>query len=281
VTLAETASRDLSRARLVEGHLDALAILAEAGRSAPEGSFGVWAAGGPAVKASDTDGGFRLEGRKPWCSGASVLDRALVTAATSEGDLLFEVDLRDPGVVADEGSWPSVGMAGSDTLEVTLDIEVGREAVVGDVGWYTGRAGFWIGSIGVAACWLGGAIGAVRSLAGRLRDRVPDPHQLAALGAAAARCAALATAVERCAAQVDARPEGPGSLLAREIRQAVEEGCLEVLVDVARAGGADHVSHDAEQSRRLADLPVYVRQHHGGRDAAAYGAELLDSGIFA
>ena len=47
--LADWATRDLSLARLVEGHVDALAILEEAGHEPDSGAtYGVWAARQPA-----------------------------------------------------------------------------------------------------------------------------------------------------------------------------------------------------------------------------------------
>src|SRR5690349_23680957 len=76
--LADLAGEDLSLARLSEGHVDALAILAELGvlASPPAGSrWGVWAAQppGPGLMASRTGGGWRLDGTKQYCSGAHSL----------------------------------------------------------------------------------------------------------------------------------------------------------------------------------------------------------------
>jgi alkylation response protein AidB-like acyl-CoA dehydrogenase len=283
-TLAEIAAVDLSIGRLVEGHVDAIAILAEAGVEGldVEAPLGVWAAGTACVSASAYEGGWALSGLKPWCSGASSIHQALVTAAAPDGARLFIVDVRVPGVRPDPSSWPSVGMRGSDTLDVALDVQVGETAAIAGPGWYTERPGFWFGSVGVAACWLGGAIGAVRSAAGCVRHSHGDPHQLAALGAAAARCDVLAAAIERAGDWIDghsADPARQARTLAFGVRQAVEEGCLAVAADVGRAAGASHLTHDADQARRIADLPVYIRQHHGGRDAATYACALLESGL--
>jgi len=282
--LAEIAAIDLSVARLAEGHADAIAILAEAGVDFPEvmGPLGVWAAGTAAVSASRTGTGWLLRGTKPWCSGALSLRHALVTAAAPDGARLFVVDVAAPGVAPDSTSGPAVGMRDSDTLDVAMEVAVDATAAVCGPEWYTDRPGFWFGSIGVAACWLGGAIGAVRSAAGSVLASSPDPHQLAALGAAAARCDTLAAAIERAGHWIDDHPRDPARrarVVALGIRNAMEEACLAVAADVGRAGGAGHVTHDVEQARRLADLPVYIRQHHGGRDAAAYACALLESGL--
>ena len=93
--LAAVAAEDLSLARLVEGHTDALAILAESGRAprTPGARYGVWAARGGAdnLTLEPVDGGWWLAGRKAFCSGAGLLDRVLVTAAAPDGYRLVDV----------------------------------------------------------------------------------------------------------------------------------------------------------------------------------------------
>ncbi|MDQ1394266.1 MAG: hypothetical protein QOF30_3243 [Acidimicrobiaceae bacterium] len=282
VALAEASAVDLSLGRLVEGHTDAVAILAEAGRMPPVGAvMGVWAARGPGadlVAHADPGGGFRLQGRKPWASGAHLLTHALVTAATPDGDCLFEVPLRGGSVAAVPGTWPAVGMAMSDSADVTVDIVLGADALIGPPGWYVDRPGFWFGSVGVAACWLGGAVGLVRALQADLARRRPDPHQLAHLGAAGARCSSMARDVAWGAARIDATPSDPIRAIrsvALEVRHLVENGCLEVLTHVGRAGGAAPLCHDPAQARRAADLPVYIRQYHAERDDETLGGYLM------
>jgi alkylation response protein AidB-like acyl-CoA dehydrogenase len=283
IALAEISAVDLSTGRLVEGHLDAVAILAEADLPPPDGGLGVWAADPAALAAVKCLGGWRLTGTKRWCSGAAFLSHALVTATTEDGPRLFLVDAQHEGIVPDADSWPAVGMAGSNTLDVRFDVVVETASAVGEPGWYTERAGFWFGSVGVAACWVGGAVGVVRSAAKQLRATTPpDPHRLASLGAAAARCEALAARVEQAAHWIDHHPADPdrrARVIALGVRQAAEEGCLSVGIDAARAGGAHGSTHDPAQARRLADLPVYVRQHHGGSDAAEFGHALLESAL--
>jgi len=282
--LAEISAVDLSLGRLVEGHTDAVAILAGAGREPPPGSvLGVWAArrADMDVTATATATGqeWRLRGAKPWASGAGLLTHALVTAATDKGDCLFEVALDRFGTRPVPGTWPAVGMAQSGSLDVEFDIVVGDDCRLGPPGWYVDRPGFWFGSVGVAACWLGGALGLVRSLASDLAGRRdPDAHQWAHLGAVAARCASMARDVDWAAGLIDADPAGPDRRMrpvAIEVRDLVENGCLDVLAQVGRAGGAGPLCQDPAQARRFADLPVYVRQHHAERDREALGRSLI------
>ena len=115
--LATLASIDLGAARAIEPHLDALAILEQAGSLravANQTTWGVFAAegGGDPLSATHHNGDWRLSGTKPWCSLAGRLDRALVTAHLPEGGRgLFEVDLSAPGIQVAAGSWPSRGLS--------------------------------------------------------------------------------------------------------------------------------------------------------------------------
>ncbi len=55
------------------------------------------------------------------------------------------------------------------------------------------------------------------------------------------------------------------------VRAAVEDAAGEVLRRVGRALGAAPLGHDAVHARAVADLTVYLRQHHAERDLAALG----------
>ena len=159
--LATLGATDLGVARAVEPHLDARAILAQAGMPDRDGrTWGVFAAEGPGVRldAVDDGDGWRLDGTKPWCSLAGVLDAALVTAHLAGGGrALFAVDLHDPGVRLLDQAWASRGLAEIPSTAVAFDDVAATP--VGAPGWYLERPGFWWGGIGVAACWFGGAVG--------------------------------------------------------------------------------------------------------------------------
>lgn len=279
-TLAELGACDLAVARLVEGHLDALAILAEAGAPPPDGLLGVWAADPPSgrIRTDAGDGGWVLRGTKLWCSGAGTLDHALVTAHADDGYRLLCVPLDHGGVSVARDRWQAVGMRGSETFSVTFrDVLLGPDAAIADPGWYLRRRGFWIGGAGVAACWYGGALGALRALRAAVGRRDADPHGAAHLGAADALCAAMWALLEQTADAVDAGLEG-GALRRRawQVRAAVERLAPEVLRHAERGIGAGGLTADPAMARRAADLPIYLRQHHAEADLAALGTDLLD-----
>ncbi|WP_244255972.1 hypothetical protein [Rathayibacter sp. VKM Ac-2760] len=52
----------------------------------------------------------------------------------------------------------------------------------------------------------------------------------------------------------------------------------EILLRAGRALGPAPLALDAEHAKRVADLALYVRQHHAERDDAALGRAVLASG---
>lgn len=276
--LATLGAVDLTIARVVEPHLDALAILDQAGLEPGAGVYGVYAAERPGldpVRATEGPDRIRVSGRKPWCSLAGGLDRALVTAVEGEERRLFDIDLRAPGARAVSGTWVSRGLAAVDSGDLQLD---GVPATpVGEPRWYLARPGFAWGGIGVAACWFGGAVGLARALLRSAEHRRPDQLALAAIGEAdrllwAAR-AVLADAAER----ID-RGEAAGAtgaLLADRVRGVVAGTAERLLALVGQSLGPAPLTFDEEHARRVADLTVYLRQHHAGRDDARAGAAVL------
>jgi alkylation response protein AidB-like acyl-CoA dehydrogenase len=273
---------DLSVARLVEGHLDALAILDEAGVVPADGddTYGVWAARSSEnpTQAERRGGDWVVTGTKPFCSGASFLDRALITAATPDGYRLFDIDLRRHHRMVESGSWQAVGMAGSDSQTFLFDdVCVPAEQAVGEPGFYLERPGFWFGASGVSACWVGGAMGLVETLLQAV-DLSTSEHSIAAIARAHSRVTSMQTLLDGEASQIDLDPtdaKGEAKIRALILRQVTHDLCLDVLSLTAEAGGARLLCHDGRQSRRSADLFVYLAQHHGNRDALELAHLLL------
>ena len=280
--LDEVAARDLALGRLVEGHLDALAILREADTKPVDAraTYGVWAARSPryVTEALLTADRWHLWGEKAFCSGSTRLDRALVTAETPGGYRLFDISIAESVIEARSGSWPAVGMADSisETLVFRSPPLAGRFAI-GPPGFYLERPGFWFGAIGVAACWLGGARGLVERVGESLAPSASEA-QLVELGHAVAHVNAMTGLLEWAADAIDADPTDSSSSArnrAMVTRHTVQHAVQQVLGHVAAAGGAGPLCHDAQQARRAADLYVYLAQHHGPQDAALLGREAV------
>ncbi len=274
--LAALAEADLSLVRLGEGHADAIAILDELGGPPPppHSRWGVWAAmpPGPSLSAELRGGTWRLDGTKQYCSGARACTHVLVTAGTADGVRLFAVSTAEEGVRPRPGTWPAVGMAGSDTLDVRF-ANVPAEPV-GPPGGYTARPGFSHGGGGVAACWYGGARGVAGPLLAAARDRDIGPHAFAHLGAVDIGLRTALAALDEAADEIDDDPldrKGAAARRTLRVRTLVEDVASDVLNRVGHALGAGPLCHDADHARRTADLAVYLRQHHAERDLEQLG----------
>ena len=282
--LAATAAHDVTTARVLEPHLDALSILAQvpdavdldAVGADADSTWGVFAAEGPGVRLSarEVEGGWRLDGTKPWCSLAQQLSHALVTAWTEDGRRLFAVDLRSAGVAPDSGPWAARGL--QQVVSAPVQFQDVTAVPVGPAGWYLTRPGFAWGGIGVAACWWGGALGVGRELFAAARRRENDQIGLAHLGAVDAAVWSARAVLREAAALVDDPPSWlDPSILARRCRRVAAECVEEVLQRSARSRGPAPLALDETHARRAADLAIYVRQHHAERDDASLGRDLL------
>ncbi len=289
--LASIAAVDVAAARIFEPHLDALAILDQAGIPDSGGrTWGVFAAEGPGlrleaiattlaaqdnhVRGPEEGPQWLLDGSKPWCSLASALDGALVTAHTPDaGRALFAISLKDGTVEAEEPDWIAHGLREVPSGSIHC---AGTPAVpVGNPGWYHARPGFAWGGMAVAACWLGGAVAVARDFSRSLNHqadggRQPDQLALAALGEMDRTLTMTlrwlgATAQAVDAGELDGADAWPEALRVRATVAAAVERVLDL---AARNRGPAPLAFDRTYAKRMADLSLYVRQHHGSRDDA-------------
>ncbi|MGW4248485.1 acyl-CoA dehydrogenase family protein [Nocardia sp. NPDC004722] len=278
--LAALSAENTVLGRLTEAHADAAAILRELGGPPPTSGqlWGVWAAEPPksVLRARRGRSGWVLEGRKLWCSGATMCSHALVSARDGEQRRLFAVALGQPTVRPVPDSWHAVGMRDSDSGAV--DFDHSEATAIGEPGAYLDRAGFWHGAIGVAACWYGSACGVAHPLWERAAAARADEHQLAHLGAIAGTLHAARLALSRAADEIDSRPMDLviGRVRARTVRAIVEDAATATLDRVGRALGATPLCADAAHARRVADLTVYLRQSHAEVDLADLGRDIAE-----
>jgi len=297
--LASLGAVDLSVARVTEPHLDALSVLREARRhgqvddrdwnasSADWSAARLWqvyaAEGSERLTAERYDEQWRLSGIKPWCSLADRADHALVTAWDGEHRRLFAVDLVQEGVHRpDEGTyagqpttWAARGLARVRSTALTFgDV---RAVAVGGPGWYLTRPGFAWGGAGVAAVWYGASVGLARRLRRATRDREPDQVALLHLGAVDTALARARAVLADAAAVADdpATSAEEAVLVCSRVRQVVADAAEEILVRVGHALGPAPLTGDEDHARRVADLTVYLRQHHAERDLARQGELVL------
>ncbi len=276
--LTQLGCEDLSLARLAEAHWDALAILAEAGRSPVPGAiYGVWAAEIPnqALQLQQNSQGLLLSGIKPFCSGAGLIDRALVTVGSSDHRLV-EVDLRrvSQQLRFDDSGWKTQAFIETKTSTVTFDgVLCAAQDIIGGSHWYLDRPGFWHGACGPAACWAGGALALVEYCKAQARD---DAHTRAHLGAMAATAWALRSMLETAGEEIDESPLDTvrARIRARIVRHLVEQAATDILRRLARAYGPHPMAMNEQVSRRYQELDLYLRQSHAERDLEALGADI-------
>ena len=176
----------------------------------------------------------------------------------------------------DDGNWFARGL-----------VEVPSEAIhltdcptepVGPDDWYLQRDGFAWGGMGVAACWLGGAVGIARTMRRAGGAREPDQIALMHLGAVDVALTAARAVLADAATAMDAGDArgADGVLVAARVRAVVGRTVDEVLLRSAHALGPGPLARDADHARRVADLQLYVRQQHAERDDAALGAHVRE-----
>ena len=298
--LASVTAVDVAAGRVLEPHLDAAAILAQATHDASaedgavqdfggvhfEGGWGVFAAeaAGMRLGARAVPGGFLLDGSKPWCSLAAQLDHAVVTAQVEDGGrAAFAVDLHAGGVSFADPGWTSRGLR--EVPSGTVRFDAVPAVPLGAPGWYYQRPGFAWGGMGVAACWLGGAVAVARSFSDSLRKaaaggREPDQIALAHLGEIDRTLSSLTAHLALTAARIDS-----GGLSGKNawgealrVRGNVAAAVERIQSLVSQNLGPGPLVFEEEYGKRMADLSLYIRQHHAMRDDAQLGALTLAGG---
>ncbi len=125
--------------------------------------------------------------------------------------------------------------------------------------------------------WFGGANAIRDRLIAALTEKTPTDIARLQLGAVDVAQYGAGAALRDAAVQIDGgRAEcGAGALLAGRTRAVVADAAERTLVTAGHALGPAPLAFDEEHARRVADLQLYLRQHHGERDLAEIGATLL------
>ena len=275
--LRAAARTDSSLGRLVESHADAVAILREAGRCPPSGkALAVWASESSSNLVLRSDGeGFRLEGVKNFCGGATMVDAALVTAHYDGGfvsdQALVLVDMRQQGIETDPTSWTAPAFTDAGISTVRFSVALDRSALVGPPGFYTARAGFWHGAIGVAAVWAG--IG--DALVAEATFRTNDALSQLALGEIAVHRWGIDAALAHAAAIIDAEPDRDSHHHALSARYLIAEHLAATLALIDHETGPAPIAFDPRWQQRRLELTMSLLQAHGRRDITGLVSELL------
>lgn len=278
--LVEIAADDLELARLAEAHADAEAIAAEAGRNLRPGcTYGVWAADGPGSQLVFDPSTSMLRGDKAFCSGAGIVDRALVTcrAGSTEAGapgLLFDIDARAHEITYDTSAWLVDAFRSTRTGSLhTGGFAVATGDQVGPAGFYLGRIGFWHGALAPAACWAGGTIGLIDHAVGLAHRKPAEPHLDAHVGALTALRWQLLALTARAGDEIDELPDDRQAAVvrARSYRHLVARAAWSAIDHVRRALGPRPFAHDPFVIARTDQIQLYVLQDHAEQDLDALG----------
>ncbi len=266
--LSALGARDLCLVKLLEAHYDAQAILQELGGDPPRPGqlWAVWAAEPPGVTlefAPQDHLSGHLSGEKAWCSGASRVSHALLTATHDGARLLCRMAMDRTRMDYDDSRWQAVGMARISSG--TLRLRRAPAERVGAPGAYLARPGFWHGGAGIAACWHGGAVGVAQRL--RRDARIGrNPHAAAHLGAVDVALAAASALLKDTARRIDQRPHDPHREAVTRLRACVAQVATEVVERTGRALGAGPLCTEGDHAQRCADLLTFIRQSHAETD---------------
>ncbi|CAM5761763.1 hypothetical protein LMIY3S_00247 [Labrys miyagiensis] len=273
--LRRLGSADLSIGRLFEGHANAIDLVRRNGSAEQlrvlaeevgNGAMtGVWGADGRSpLRVARTSQGWRLEGGKILASGAGLLTRPLVSAASETGQRLVLLDLTGSEKV-DLSAWTPLGMRSSATGSVDLSgIIVPDSSLVGEPGDFMRQPYFSGGAWRFCAVHLGGMERLFELYRRQLRERGrgEDPYQLqrvaACVSAAGNASLWIRTAARQLALDMDQAERCVA--LSNLARGVTERAALDIMEAVQRGAGLSAFLRPNPIERVARDLATYLRQ---------------------
>lgn len=268
-------SADLVLGRLFEGHVNGIALVERYGTRAQAGDLAlavrdgalsaVWAAdGAEPLVAERRHGGVRLSGRKILASGAGLVTRPLVTAATDAGPLLLLLDLTS-GARTELGGWTAQGMRATATGTIDLDgLVLGADAVIGEPGDVMRQPVFSGGAWRFCAVHLGAAERLVDLMRMHLitRGRADDPYQVQRIAVCAGAVGSAGFWIREAARRLadDSLDAEDTVAFVNLTRMVTERAALDVLEAVHRGVGLAAFMRPNPIERISRDLATYLRQ---------------------
>lgn len=266
---------DLSVARLVEGHINAVSLVVRYGTaeqiaslasSVADGKLsGVWGADDAAgLKIHSADGRPQLAGRKILASGAGTVTRPIVTAASDDGQVMCLLDLGDRHEV-DLSGWNAQGMRSTATGAIDLTgIPIGADEILGSPGDFMRQPHFSGGAWRFCAAHLGAMEKLVELFRDHLvsRGRGDDPYQLQRVAHCLAAARTARFWIEEAARRLGADEHNPAAVVAftNLTRMVTERSALDVMEAVQRGVGLVSFIRPNPVERICRDLSTYLRQ---------------------
>jgi alkylation response protein AidB-like acyl-CoA dehydrogenase len=274
---------ELSVARIYEGHVNAMQLIARYGSNRQQkraeetvahgGLLGVWGADDFADPGRIIEAGKNhiLAGRKTFASGAGVVQLAVIAVKTEGG--ATQLVLADGRKLADRFDvswWHPIGMQATNSHAVALSgIGVETEDLLGSPGDYHKQPFFGAGAIRFVAGQLGGALAVGDAARNHLvrTGRHEDPHQALRLGHMIAELEAaychVRDAYIRLAPLIAWNSEEGSpvdTLIADSARIHMEGAAERVMAIATRSVGCAGLMTTHPLAKALCDLTVYLRQ---------------------
>jgi alkylation response protein AidB-like acyl-CoA dehydrogenase len=266
-------SADLSVARIFEGHVNAVSLVARYGdddqirtlseRVAMGGLSGVWGAddaNGLHIVASRKP---MLRGRKILASGAGFVTDPVVTAETDDGQVMCLLHLRTDERI-DLSGWNALGMRSTATGSIDLTGTAVSDNIIGMAGDFMRQPHFSGGAWRFCAAHLGATQRLVDLFRDHLvaRHRGEDPYQLQRLANCIASAKTVGYWVHEAARRLSVEEAEAASVVAfvNLTRMVTERCALDVMESVQRGVGLVSFIRPHPIERISRDLATYLRQ---------------------
>ncbi len=266
---------NLSLGRIFEGHVNGARLFDWCGDETQRGALaeglaqgwilGVWnTEKAPGVRVEGGAGGEVLSGAKSYATGAGHIDRAVITAALSDGRRQMVVVKADDPRRSDPSAWKVRGMKAtvSGIYDLT-GLPIGATTRLGQPGDYEREPRFSAGAWRFTAVQLGG----VERILQLLRDHLAaspagaDPIQRARFATALAAARSAYLWVSQAAARAEAPDAGADEIaFVLMTRGVVERAGLDAMEAAARSVGTRAFFEDNPLDQACRDLALYLRQ---------------------
>jgi alkylation response protein AidB-like acyl-CoA dehydrogenase len=267
-------SADLSVARLFEGHVNAVSLVARYGdreqlralaeRIGEGGLSAVW--GADDAIGLHVVGGHKsvLQGKKILASGAGFVTNPIVTAKADDGQVMCLLHLT-MDERTDLSGWNALGMRSTATGAIDLSgIEVTPKNMLGVAGDFMRQPHFSGGAWRFCAAHVGATERLVDLFRDHLvaRSRGDDPYQLQRLAQSIASAKTARAWVEEAARRLSVEEAGAANVVAfaNLTRMVTEQCALEVMQMVQRGVGLASFIRPHPIERISRDLATYLRQ---------------------
>ncbi|MCX2574138.1 acyl-CoA dehydrogenase family protein [Pedobacter sandarakinus] len=276
---------NLSVGRIFEGHINTLYLIHlyadqqqrdEWYRGVREDGhlFGVWNTQSQnGIEFSKNAEAYDVTGSKTFCSGATLVNRALITGNISfnkhQGWQMVIIDMaRVTSDKINRDSWKPLGMKASGSYTVDFSGYKLQEAeLLGKPGIYLNQPHFSGGAIRFAAVHLGGAEAIADNTIQYLKDlkRTDDPIQRMRISNMMMQLAAGKLWLEQAGKHYDEWVDNKAHTtdliaFANMTRVSVEDICLRIMDESNKCVGARGLMAPYEMERLFRDLSFYLRQ---------------------